>query len=220
MHIGKMQSRRRLVQNIDCLSRTSLTQLCCQLDTLGFSAGQSRRRLSQTDIRKPDIIQGLHLSADTWYIFKEMHCFFYGHVQNIIDILSFVFHFQCLSVVTSSLTYFTWNIDIRQEMHLDLDDSISAAGLTSSSFDVKTESSFFIASCFCIWCCREQIPDQVKYSGIGCRIGSRSPPDRRLVDIDHLVQLFQSLDAFVSARNGPCTVQVSCQTFIEDLVHK
>lgn len=47
MHIGKMQSRRRLVQNIDCLSRTSLTQLCCQLDTLGFSAGQSRRRLSR-----------------------------------------------------------------------------------------------------------------------------------------------------------------------------
>ena len=50
------------------------------------------------------------------------------------------------------MTYFTWYIDIWQEMHLNLDDSISGTGFTSSTFLVETESSFVIAFCLCIFC--------------------------------------------------------------------
>ena len=38
MDIGKMQSRRRLIQNVDLLSGSSLAQLRRQLDTLCLTA--------------------------------------------------------------------------------------------------------------------------------------------------------------------------------------
>ena len=42
MHIGKMQSGRRLVKNINRLSGAASAEFCRQLDTLSFTAGQSR----------------------------------------------------------------------------------------------------------------------------------------------------------------------------------
>ena len=38
VHIRKMQSRGRLIQDIDGLARAALGQFGCQLDTLGLTA--------------------------------------------------------------------------------------------------------------------------------------------------------------------------------------
>ena len=56
LNICKMQSGGRLIQNINSLTCTALTQLCSQLNTLCFSAGKSGGRLSKTNIGKPYII--------------------------------------------------------------------------------------------------------------------------------------------------------------------
>ena len=55
-HIGKMKACRRLVQNIDGLSGTSSGKLCSQLDALCLPAGKLCGGLSQTDVRKPNIV--------------------------------------------------------------------------------------------------------------------------------------------------------------------
>ena len=103
-------------------------------------------RLSQTDIGKSHIIQCLDLPLDGRKVFKEGQCLLHRHVQHIVYALSFIFHFQGLSVVALSLADFTGNVHIREEVHLDLKNTVTAAGLTSSAFYIEAESAFFIAS--------------------------------------------------------------------------
>ena len=50
LHICKMQSGRRFIQNLDRLASAALTKLCRQLDTLCFSSGKRSGRLSKTNI--------------------------------------------------------------------------------------------------------------------------------------------------------------------------
>lgn len=59
--IRKVQSCGRLIQDIDRLSGTALAEFCGKLDTLCFSSRKSGGGLTQADIGKPYIIQGLDL---------------------------------------------------------------------------------------------------------------------------------------------------------------
>ena len=206
VHICKMKSGCRFVQNVHCLPSASPAQFSCKLDPLCFTAGKGCRRLAKTNIRKSYIVKCLHFSTDTRYIFKEMKRLFYRHIQNIINAFSFIFYLQCLTVVAFSAAYLTRHIYIRKEMHLNLDDSISATRFTASALDVKAESSFFIAFRLRIRGCRKQLPDQVEYSGICRRIGSWRPSDWRLVNVDHFVQHFQSFNPLMLSRNHTGTV--------------
>lgn len=82
--------------------------------------------------------------------FEKFQCLFNRHIQHVIDRLSFIAHFECLAVIAPATADFTRHIHIWQEMHLDLYDTISAAGLTASAFDVETETSLLISTCLCI----------------------------------------------------------------------
>lgn len=138
--------------------------------------------------------------------FQKSQCFLDCHIQDIVDTFVFVFHFQRFSVITFTLAHFTWNIDICQEMHLDLDDSVTAARLTASALDVKTETSFLVTSCLRICSRGKKISNLVKNACIRCRIGPRCTSDRRLIDIDDLIKLVKSLDFLMFARDSPRTV--------------
>ena len=50
MHICKMKSCRRFIQDVYSLSRASLAQLCCQLDPLRLPSRQGCGRLPQADV--------------------------------------------------------------------------------------------------------------------------------------------------------------------------
>ena len=213
-----MKSCRRFIQNIDCTPCTAFAQFCCQLDTLCFTTGQLCRRLSQADIRKSHIIKCFDLPAYGGNILKKLHGFFYSHVQYIVDIFVFVFYFQCFSVVTFTLADFTWNIYISQEVHLDLDDPVSAAGLTSAALYIKAESALLVASCLGISRRCKKIPDLIKHASVSSRVGSGGTSNRRLINIDHLVQLLQSLNGFMFSWYGSCPVQISGKCLVKDFV--
>ena len=54
-------------------------------------------------------------------------------------------YLQRFTVVAFPMTDLTGHIDIRQEMHLDLDDPVPAARLAPPAFYVEAEASFLIA---------------------------------------------------------------------------
>ena len=60
------------------------------------------------------------LFDETWYICKMFYCLVNGHFEYVINIFILVINFQRLFVVTSALTHFTLNINIRQKIHLNL----------------------------------------------------------------------------------------------------
>ena len=196
----------RLVQNINGFSRAPLAELRCQLDSLRLSSGKRSRRLPETDIRKSHIVKRLYLSSDRRNIFKEGKRFLHRHIQNIVDTLVLIFHFQSLSVVPFSLTYLTGNVYVRQKVHLYFYNAVSAAGFAPSAFYIKTETSFFIALCLGICCCRKKVADLIEHTCIRSRIGARRSSDRRLIYVDYLVKLICSENVFMLSRNDPGSV--------------
>ena len=103
-------------------------------------------------------------------------------------------------------------------MHLNLDNSITGAGFAAAALYVKAEPSFFVTLGFCIRCRCEQIPDHIKYTGVGSRIGPWRSSDGGLIDTDYLVKLLHTFNSAVFARNGSCPVQGLRQRLIKNLI--
>ena len=73
--------------------------------------------------------------------------------------------------------------------------------LAAPAFDVKTKPSLFIAFCLRIRRSRKQIPNQIKNAGIRRRVGTGRTSNRRLIDIDHFIQLLQTDNLIMPSRN-------------------
>ena len=184
-----MQARSRLIQNVDGLAGAPSGQLGGQLNPLGFPSGQGRGRLSQLDIGKSHVVQSLNFPADRWHIFEEGHGLFHSHIQHIKDALALILHIQSLPVVPFSLADLAGHVHVRQEMHLDFDDSVAGAGFTAAAFHIEAETTLLIALALGVGCGREQVADLVEYAGVSGRVGTGRPPNRGLVDGNDLVKL-------------------------------
>ena len=72
-------------------------------------------------------------------------------------------------------------------MHLNLDDTVTAAGFASSAFHVEAETALAVSLRLGIRCGSKQVTDHIEHTGVGSRIGTRGTPDRRLVNVDDLI---------------------------------
>ena len=82
-------------------------------------------------------------------------------------------------------------------MHLDLDDAVALTGFAAPTLDVEAEAAGGIAARLGLWQFGEPVADGGEGAGIGRRVGTRRAPNRALVDIDHLVEIFQPLNPVV-----------------------
>ena len=88
-------------------------------------------------------------------------------------------------------------------MHLDLDDAVPLARFASSAVDIEREPPRLIAARFGFRQLREQVADMGEDPGVGGRVGTGRSADRRLVDIDHLVDMLQpSIVSYGSGVDG------------------
>ena len=71
VNIRRMKSRCRLVKNINRLACTALAQLSCKLNALCLAARKLSRGLSDFDIRKSNIVEGLEFSFELLMIFLK-----------------------------------------------------------------------------------------------------------------------------------------------------
>src|SRR5690606_38972893 len=58
------------------------------------------------------------------------------------------------------------------------------------------------------------------YPGIRCRIRAGRTADRRLVDLDDLVQMLEAANLLVLARTGLRAVQIAGERLVQNLVHE
>ena len=91
------------------------------------------------------------------------------------------------------------DVDVGQEVHLDLDDAVALAGLAAPALDVEGEAARLVAARLGLGQAREPVADRREGAGVGGRVGARRAADRRLVDVDDLVEVLQALDAVVRA---------------------
>src|ERR1700730_16087818 len=108
-----------------------------QLHALCFSAGQSRGRLTQTQVSKPDFFQDAQLVDNLGHAAEELQRFFHGEVQNFMNALSAVTDLKNLGLIAGALAFLANKLDIGEKLHFDRHGPISLADLTSTSGNVE-----------------------------------------------------------------------------------
>ena len=209
-----MQAGRGLVQNIDRLTGAAAGKLCCEFDPLRLTAGQRRGRLAKLYIAKSDFVQDLQTCSDLFLVLKEFDRFLDRHIKDIGNALALKMHLKRLTVVSLAVADLTRDIDIGQKMHLDLQQSVTGTGFTAAAACIEREPPGGIAAQLCVLRGGKERANIIEQACIGRGIRARRTPDGALVDSDHLVDIFQSLDTVAFA--GTCfgAVQLRCEFFI------
>src|ERR1700704_792097 len=140
---------------------------------------------------------------------EELHRLFHGHIEHVGDALALEAHLQGLAVVALAKALLAGHIDIRQEVHLDLDLSIAAADLTAAALDVEAETARLVAPSAGLLGLGEEVADDIEEARVGGWVGARRAPDRRLIDGDDLVQLLEPVDRAMRAGALASAVQTA-----------
>ena len=145
--VVEMQAGGRLVEDVEGAAGGALAELLRELDALRFAARERRRLLADLDVVEADALQRLHLLADRGHGLEQRLGLLDRHVEHIGDRLVAVFHLQRLAVVALALADVAGDVDVRQEMHLDLDQAVALAGLAAAALDVEGEAAGLVAAC-------------------------------------------------------------------------
>src|SRR5690606_7954042 len=112
-----------------------------------------------------------------------------GHVEHVGDRFSLEDDIQGLAIVSLAVADVAGDIDVRQEMHLDLQYAIALARLAASALDVKGESARQVTARLCLRKTGEPVAYRGERPRIGGGVGARRASDRRLIDVDDLVEM-------------------------------
>ena len=105
-------------------------------------------------------------------------------------------------------------------MHLDLLLSLALAGLASPALDVETEPPCAVPPQARIGRAGEQGADVVEQLCVRRRVGAGGAPDRRLVDLDHLVDLIDPRDLIVFTGPPRRLIELLGHAAVEHVLHQ
>ena len=112
-----------------------------------------------------------------------------------MDAVALVEDLERLAVVALAVADIAGHVDVRQEVHLDLDQAVALAGLAAAAADVEAEAPGRVAARARFGHLREQLAQRREQAGVGRGIRARRAADRRLVDVDDLVEQVEPFDA-------------------------
>lgn len=202
LDVVEVQPCGRLVQDVEGLAGIPLGELPRQLDPLRLAPREGGGRLTEADIGEAHVHQGLQLARHRRHRIEEFAGIFHRHLEDLVDVLALVLHLQGLAVVALALADVARHVDVRQEVHLHLDDAVPLAGLAAAPLHVEGEAARLVAAGARLLGAGEQLADRGEQAGVGGRVGARRAADGALVDVHHLVQVLQPLDAAIGRRGG------------------
>ena len=116
-------------------------------------------------------------------------------------------YFERLTVVTFSFAHVAHDVDIGQKIHFDLPHTVPFAALASSPLHVEAESSCFVSTDLRLGKLSEEVADHREHAGICCGVRTRCSSDRRLVDVDDLINFTDALERYVRQRAYLCLIE-------------
>src|SRR5215467_1296633 len=149
---------------------------------------------------------------------KECHAFFNGHVQHVVDSLTAERDFERLAVESCPLAGAARHFDVRHEVKLRGDHSFALALLAASSLDIEAESAGLVSALDGKRSLSEQVADKIVESDIRRGIRPAVPPDRRLIDVDDFMDVLDSVDAVMLARQRARIHKPFPKRLVENLI--
>ena len=102
-----------------------------------LAARQRRGILPEGDVRQSHVQQGVEFVFDDRDGVEELRRHFHRHAQHVVDVFSLVADVEGLAVITLALAQVAGHVDIRQEMHLHLDEPVTLTGLAAPAAYVE-----------------------------------------------------------------------------------
>ena len=127
---------------------------------------------------------------------------------------------QRLTTVPLTLADLAGDRNVGEKLHLDLVVSLALTRLAPTAFHVERKPAGFVSPGPSLGDSGEQLSDGGKGARVGGRVAAGSPANGRLVDVDHLVDVFDSLDLVEIAGPVLSPEEVLGQLLVEDLVDK
>src|SRR5277367_32956 len=163
-----------------------------QLDPLGFSARERRRRLPKTHIAKAHFIKNIELVDDLGMSGKINQSLFHCHGENVVDALALIFDIEGGIFVTRTVTFLARQFNISQELHLDRNGAVAFADIAAAAGDVEGKVSSGEAFAPCVRLRGEECANVIEGLDVSHGIRSRGATDRRLIDEDDVVEVMCS----------------------------
>ena len=221
LDVVEVQAGGGLVQDVERLAGAALGKFAGELHALRLAAGEGGGALAQAHVGEPHVHQRVQLALQHRHRVEEGAGLLDGHVQHFMDVLALVAHFQRLAVVALALANVAGHVDVWQKVHFHLDDAIALAGFAAPALDVEAEAAGLVAPRSRFLGLREQFANRREQAGVGGGVGARRAANRALVDVYHLVEVFQALHVFKAARrDGRGAVQRPRRDGIEGVVHQ
>ena len=119
-----------------------------------------------------------------------------------MDGLALVLNLQRFAVIAFAFALVARHVDIRQEVHFNLDHAVALARFAAAAAHVKAETSWRIAAGARFRHTGKQFTYGREDAGIGCRVRARGTANRALVNVDNFIEMLQTLDVAVRRRLG------------------
>ncbi len=195
-----MKAGRGLIQNVERAAGVTTGKLFSELDALGFAPGERHGALAQANVPKPHVRQCLQLSRDRGPGAEEFKRLVHRHFEHFVNALAAVLHFERLAVVAPSLARGAGDIDGRQEPHLHLDDAVALARFAAAARRIEGEAPGIVAALARRGRLRKHVANLREEPRVGRRVGARGLPYRALVNVNHLVDEIEPVEALVIKR--------------------
>src|SRR6185437_7715972 len=161
------------------------------------------------DVAEADLLEHAHLVADSGDRLEQLGRFLDVHVENVGDRVALEFHLQRLAVVAGAVADVAGDVDVGEEVHLDLEEAVALARLAAAALDVEAEAAGLVAARLALGQAGEPVADLGEGAGVGRWVGARGAADRRLVDVDHLVELLEPGDLAARAAGDAGAVEAA-----------
>ena len=214
----KVQAGGRLVQHIDGAAVGALLQFSCELYTLRLTAGEGGCRLTQANVAQAHVHEGVQVARNRGERGEELCGLLHGHFEHVGDGLALVVHFEGFAVVALAVAGFAGHVNVRQEVHFNLQGAVAGAVLAAAALDVEGEATRGVAAHLRLAGLCKQLADVVEHAGVGGGVRARGAADGRLVNVNDLVQVFQPVDALVAAGHLLGAVELVRQGSVQNVV--
>src|SRR5438874_3506259 len=184
-----MQTAGRSIEDIKSASRRLLCQFGCEFYPLRFAAGKGGGGLAQPKITESHIQHRISFIRHARNISEKTRRLVHGQIEHVGNVLSFISNFERLAIVAPAMTDFALDINVRQKMHFDLDQSAALAVFAATSLNVEAETPCVIAAHACGRKLCKQFANRGERTTVSERIRSRRAPNCTLVNDDGLVDL-------------------------------
>jgi len=176
--------------------------------------------VAELEVAEPEFVQDGDLAGDRRLVLEERDPLLHGQVEDLGDVLAPVFDLESVLVVAGPLARGADDFHVGHEGELRGDRSFAGALLAAAALDVEAEGRGGEAAPAGRLGLGEQRADRVIEPDVRRRVGPLGPPDRGLVDVDHVADVLAAGQRVVRAGEDAAVVQQRIETLVYDLVNQ